>query len=204
MGKYFCDLLVGKTFSNLTVLRFDSKDKSKINIWLCKCVCGKTILVRGNKLKAGKKKSCGCLSQRHGLSGTSEHMAWKSMLNRCRLDNRIQWKDYGGRGIKVCERWMKFKNFISDMGLKPGSDYSLDRIDVNGDYIPSNCKWSTSKQQQQNKRNNVFIEFNGDKKTVSEWAVLCGVKAATIYARLRNNSATGISLLSKPWNLKSS
>lgn len=200
----FSDWLVGKIFSNLTVLRFNSKDKHGLNIWLCKCGCGKLISVRGNALKSGKKRSCGCLNGRHGLSGTTEYSAWKGIITRCRWEKYYQWKNYGGRGIRVCKRWSRFENFIADMGFKPGAEYSIDRIDVNGDYEPSNCRWATHKQQAQNRRNNIFIELGGDKKTVAEWSDLYGVKAATVYARFHNNSASGISLFSKPWNSKSS
>ncbi len=131
----------------------------------CMCDCGKNIDVRLRSLRQGNTKSCGCYSivvqkenaikrnTTHNLSKTSEYKTWRSMKHRCFNSNNKHYRHYGGRGITVCERWSEsFINFYNDMGPKPTPLHSIDRIDVNGNYEPSNCKWSTASEQQKNKR----------------------------------------------------
>jgi hypothetical protein len=120
----------------------------------------------------------------HGMSFTPERVCWKSIKSRCYDHNNIYYKDYGGRGIKVCDRWLeKFENFFEDMGKKPSSNHSIDRIDVEGDYEPSNCKWSTTKEQNRNKRSTVWLEYNGIKMCMADWADKLGIKYKTLSAR---------------------
>jgi hypothetical protein len=130
-------------------------------MWLCMCYCGKQTTVRQDKLK--RTKSCGCLRlekfmilahrKTHGMTKTSEFNAWHSMKERCLLPSNRGYKNYGGRGIKVCDRWLNsFENFIADMGVKPSTELTLERIDVNGDYEPSNCRWDTWHEQRINQR----------------------------------------------------
>lgn len=123
--------------------------------WNCLCSCGKEVVVRGSSLRTGKTKSCGCQKGKptHGMTGTSEYQAWVNMRSRCYDEKNTYYKDYGGRGIQVCPEWINsFSNFIAHVGLKPSPEYSLDRIDVNGDYSPGNVRWATGKQQVRNTR----------------------------------------------------
>lgn len=152
---------------------------------ICKCDCGNVVVKRIYCITTGDTKSCGCLSKTHGKSGSREHIIWKSMIQRCANKNRQSYKDYGGRGISVCERWKKFENFLSDMGIAPNGS-TIDRIDNDGNYEPSNCRWATHKEQSSNKRCNVVISAYGKTKTAKEWAREIGISEFTIYARVKN------------------
>lgn len=109
---------------------------------------------------------------------------WQAMLERCRNPKKDSWAHYGGRGIKVCDRWQDFSAFIEDMGEKPAPEYSLDRIDPNGDYEPSNCRWATWTEQARNQRESVSATVDGEKKPLKEWAELTGIKYGTLYTRI--------------------
>lgn len=121
----------------------------------------------------------------HGRSNDPIFAVWSSMVKRCRNPNDRAFKDYGGRGIKVCDRWLtSFENFLADMG-EPTPGMQLDRIDNEGNYEPRNCRWVTSKQNCRNRRSNVFIEYQGQRKSIAEWAELAGLERKTLEYRLR-------------------
>lgn len=135
------------------------------------CSCGKDFMARPADIKSGNTKSCGCLkikvmrdialkNRTHGETinnkTTTEYYCWQSLKDRCTNKNRTYWKHYGGRGITFCERWQKFESFIADMGRKPSPQHSLDRINVNGNYEPSNCRWATPSQQASNRRRKFY------------------------------------------------
>jgi len=120
------------------------------------------------------------------MDGTPEHKAWVGMRKRCYSPENPSYQHYGGRGITVCEQWQKFKNFFADMGRRPGAGYSLERVDVNGNYEPSNCKWATIAEQNRNRRDNWIIEYDGRRQTLSLWAAEMGIGRATIAWRLKN------------------
>lgn len=138
--------------------------------------------------------SCGCVtssiirekSTRHGMAFTKVHRAWSNIKNRCQNPNNKRYADYGGRGIRVCDRWQVFETFFEDMGHPPHGNSSIDRIDVNGNYEPGNCRWADNKTQTRNTRRNRIITINGVSRCVAEWADQEGaVSAAVIYLRLR-------------------
>jgi len=133
-----------------------------------------------------KKGIKGMRLGKHGMFGTAIYTSWQDMKARCNNPNSSRFMDYGGRGIKVCDRWNNsFQNFYSDMGRKP-KNKSLDRIDNDGDYAPDNCKWSTEKQQANNKRNNVFLEFDGFRLSFADWSKRLGIKYSTLRFRIKS------------------
>ena len=146
--------MIGKVFTRYTVISRDGSDTTGAR-YSCKCSCGTVKTVRGSSLRSGIVKSCGCLSRfkpTHGMTGTPTYGSWKAMRARCLLPNNNRYKYYGGRGIVVCERWLNsFENFLSDMGERP-TGMTIDRIDTDGNYEPSNCKWSTYSEQNLNRR----------------------------------------------------
>jgi hypothetical protein len=142
-------------------------------IWLAKCVhCGSTVRVYGSHLYRRQSKCRRCPRARaHPL-----FEVWNGMLDRCMNTATPAYKNYGGRGITVCDRWRKsFWDFVSDMGERPSSSHSLDRKDNNGNYTPENCRWATQREQMGNTRRNRFVEINGVRMIVSDWARLCGI-----------------------------
>jgi hypothetical protein len=125
-----------------------------------------------------------CSLTTHGMTGTPEHEAWRNMKKRCSASRRHDFDHYGGRGIKVCDRWLAdFLNFYADMGPRP-EGHTLERIDVNGDYSPENCAWVTHKAQCNNRRSNRLLTFNGKTKNVTEWAAELGIPAHRIFQRI--------------------
>lgn len=150
------DDMVGNKFGRWTVIKRNGRVGS-LAMWLCRCECGKESTVPGARLRGGKSKSCGCLrsvtATTHGKTKSLEYSSWYHMKGRCYDPRDKRYKDYGGRGIMVCDRWLhNFENFLADMGNRPGPEYSIDRIDVNKNYEPSNCKWSTIAEQRNNRR----------------------------------------------------
>ena len=195
------DDLTGMRFGRYTVLEFDhyyeSKNSGKRPMWKCKCDCGNIRIVRGSTLLNGQAKSCGCLrdelvgeraSKHHGF-GTRLYAVWDTMRQRCNNPNQESYSRYGGRGIKVCPEWDDFNVFrewayangYNDKAEK--SKCTLDRIDVDNNYSPENCRWCDMKVQSNNKSNTVYLEHNGVTKTLSEWADELGLKYCTVWKR---------------------
>jgi len=150
--------------------------------------CGTSKEVFWQSIRTGDSRSChSCTpskSKTHGMTGTKVHFTWTRMLSRCRKPNNPSFNHYGGRGIKVCERWQTFTNFYADMGDPPSQEYSIERINVNGDYEPTNCKWATMKEQQNNRTSNRFIIFRDEKLTISQFSERVGVAPDTMKHRL--------------------
>lgn len=187
----------GQRFGILTALHITDKRRGHGIIWVFQCDCGNTcekVASDVNKdAKMGRTPSCGCLHHKHRVEAGYRHgkcfdplyHIWVGMKQRCRDKNLKKYCDYGGRGIKVCDRWLNsFQNFYDDMFPTWKEGLTLDRIDVNGDYCPENCRWADMKTQQRNKRNNHIVQG----VTVTELAERCGVDRGTIYARLRNGA----------------
>lgn len=183
----------GKRFGRLVVQEENGRARKEI-AWLCLCDCGGTKTVSGWGLRRGLVKSCGCalkasqqtnkFKPRHGMADSRVHRSWMSMLDRCTRKTCSAYKNYGGRGIVVCERWQVFENFLADMGLPP-QGFEIDRIDNEGNYEPNNCRWASTKQQSRNRRVNLIVEIDGVRKCVADWADQSGIKYHTIYRRLR-------------------
>lgn len=186
--------LIGQKFGRLTVIGKNSERSPHRYVrWDCLCDCGGSITVVSNNLATGDTTSCGCYRKEvvtqaqttHGMSSTTEYSSWQNMLNRCTNPNEEAYKNYGGRGITVCERWLNsFENFFADMGFKPGPEYSIERRENNRGYSPDNCHWATRGEQNNNKRNNVLFEYNGETKTIKEWSVVSGINYDKLHARL--------------------
>jgi len=145
-------------------------------------------MVSTGTLRMGSSKSCGCTSKnwcrRHGMERTATYTCWAAMKARCNNQQSNLYQNYGGRGIKLCDRWHDFINFYADMGEKP-KGMTIDRIDVNGDYSPGNCRWADSKTQNRNRRNTKYLEYNGEKRPMAEWAELKNLKRKVLENRIR-------------------
>lgn len=182
-------------FGLLTVLGDDPADRK---YRLCRCDCGAGKRVRIDHLRNGKTISCGCERARrssartaklhaanttHGLSGTRVYVIWLGIKQRCRNPNTLHFERYGGRGIAICERWLKFENFYADMG-EPPEGMTIERIDNDKGYEPGNCRWATRREQQNNRSVNRIIEFDGRRATVAQWARELGIHRNTLDQRL--------------------
>lgn len=187
--------LIGQKFSRLTVIEFAGSQDKKYTMWKCKCDCGNEVVVRGVRLRNGMTKSCGCyaselkkeLNTTHGMSHTKPHMIWCNMRRRCGEPDNNAYHRYGGRGIKVCDRWMEsFENFWEDMKDGYSDGMTLDRIDNDGNYCPENCQWATMKEQSNNRRNNTYLTFNDKTLTLSQWQEEVGIAQGTLSQRLQN------------------
>lgn len=194
--------LSGAVFGRLTVTDSSSVDRCGKVQWVCRCSCGNIVSVVGSKLKSGYTKSCGCLAlevrTKHGNSRKSEYRIRLTMIQRCHNPKSRQYKDYGGRGITVCERWREsFDAFYADMGQRPSKDHSLERVDNNSGYCKENCKWATRKEQSRNMRSNVLLFCDGQPITVTDWASEAKVKRNTVYSR-KSRGWTDPEVLSTP------
>jgi hypothetical protein len=184
---------IGETFGRLTVIEEAPRVKKYVRRVSAMCSCGTVRDYDLDKLFTGNTKSCGCFERDHpsrtrhgqnrGGAASGSYRTWKAMKQRCSDPNSIGWNEYGGRGIRVCERWINsFENFFQDMGERPVG-MTLDRERVNEDYGPGNCKWATRKEQSNNRRNTIFLEFKGGKMAISQWADELGVGYSVLYGR---------------------
>ena len=184
--------LRGKKFGRLTVVDFDHKGgkNGRTYYYKCLCECG-NVCIKGSWYllddKMAPHKSCGCWHKELNLTSSTKHgygtrgksstyKIWCEIKGRCYNDKSTSFKHYGGRGIKMCDRWLhSFENFLADMGERPSKEYSIDRIDVNGDYTPENCRWATRKQQCNNRRSNINITYKGKTQTLKLWCEELGL-----------------------------
>lgn len=178
----------------MTVIKKAGVDNRRYLTWLCKCDCGSDVIVRGSNLRNGNTKSCGCIRKERtkmlnfvtGLTKSRLHRIWSGMKTRCYNDNALAYKDYGGRGIAVCEEWKyEFKPF-HDWAMSHGYSHGLtiDRIDNNGNYCPENCRWVTMREQSRNTRRTKFITHNGESHCVAEWAEKYNISPGTLNSRI--------------------
>lgn len=196
--------LTKTNFGNLTVTdQKEVRGKGRTH-WLCKCRCGGSIWVRMDHLTSGRTTNCaGCPLRprysRHGMSDSPVYKSWTAMRERINNPAHPHFSHYGGRGIKICERWQSFENFYIDMGERPEGT-SLDRKDNNGDYHKENCRWSTMKEQNRNKSNSVFLELNGEKHSVTVWAEKLGISRQTIFGRVMRGYPPELALSTEKGN----
>lgn len=183
--------IIGKRFGRLLVVEMvDERSKCGEIKYLCKCDCGNEKIIVGTSMRNGSTRSCGCLiseetarrAKIHGQSNTRLYKIWSGMIERCINPNRNEYMYYGGRGINVCNEWLNdFKSFYEwAMSHGYSDDLSIDRIDVNGNYCPENCRWATPKEQSDNTRKTVHITVNGVTKNATDWAKTIGVGRSTI------------------------
>lgn len=187
--------LTGQKFGKLTVLRLDhirKYNKCTKYYWLCLCECGNYCISSQNQLSRGKTKSCGCIQQKyfgikHNLRNTKLYNNWDNIKKRCYAKTDYHYKWYGKRGITICDEWKNdFKAFY-DWAMANGyeEDLTIDRIDVNGNYEPNNCRWISIQKQQQNKRSNHYITYKNQTKCIAEWAKIYNISRATLSWRIR-------------------
>lgn len=191
----------GEVFGRLTVVSF-SHNTSKQQYWHCLCTCGKETAVMRGSLLSKETESCGCLrrdvvSQCQTTHGDTrkvrkaEYVCWARMIQRCENSRTRCFSDYGGRGIKVCLQWREsYETFLKDMGRRPSVKHSIDRIDNDGNYEPSNCKWSTRQEQSCNRRNNKVITYDGRTENISAWASILGISRTSLNSRIRRGWST--------------
>ena len=186
----------GDKLNRLTAIRFDHRDKNSQLYWLFRCDCGNEKIMRADRVKRGETKSCGCVGRKksserakkglhrtHGMYYSKEYKSWSHMKGRCLNKKDGRFKDYGARGIIVCKRWMKFENFYADMG-KCSEGMTLDRIDNSKGYSPENCRWASYKKQNNNKRTNHLLTYNGKTQDIAQWAEEIGINSSALYTRI--------------------
>ena len=184
--------LIGQKFGRLIVIKKMANNKHRQSMWLCRCDCGKEKIICGGDLKNGHTRSCGCFNRekitKHGHYQNNKksqiYSSWDSMIGRCTNPNDRDYRNYGGRGITVCERWRKFVNFLKDMGEHPTDKHSIDRIDNDKGYCQSNCRWALPKEQARNRRTNRLISHGGRTLCLIEWAEECNIRYRTLHHRI--------------------
>lgn len=197
----------GMRYGRMIVINLSHVSKAGDAYWICECDCGTTKTVKGQSLRSGSIVSCGCYHRDilsipehgHAVNGkcSPTYTTWTSMISRCKNKRNPAYQNYGGRGIAVCERWLEsFENFLEDMGVRPDG-MSLDRRDNNGNYDRENCKWSTKKEQQNNRRDTVILTHNGESLPLEYWVARIGIKSGTLRSRIRNGLATSEALTIK-------
>lgn len=185
--------LTGKKFGRLTVVSRAENSKGGKSRWLCRCECGNECVVHGSSLKSGNTKSCGCIRREanhdrattHGMSKTPLFTIWWAMVSRCNNPNNRSYENYGGRGIHVCDEWLDSSCFFEwaiTNGYSEG--LTIERVDVNKGYEPSNCKWIPKAEQARNKTNSRMVEINGERKCLAQWCEEYGVDYFMVRQRI--------------------
>lgn len=202
----FRENLTGQRFGRLLVTGFTGRRRGQHYLWVCRCDCGTTVELERQRLVSGNTSSCGCLRHElrttHGMTKTPEYRAWSNMRNRCNNRRSPAYPTYGGRGIVVDTRWNEsFDTFLADVGPRPGSGYSLDRIDPNRGYEPGNVRWAVREVQANNLRRTVRVTAFGRTQSISQWSRETGLKVGTILNRLRSGWSP-VRALSEPVDVR--
>ena len=191
-GNRFADL-TNKRFGNLIAIKYFKKPNEKKYTWQCVCDCGNTKNIISSNLIRGNSTTCGCgkiklgeITTKHGMAKTRIFKIWVGVRKRCTNSNCKSYNLYGGRGITISSKWDNFIDYYNDMKEGYSDDLSLDRIDPNGNYEPGNCRWATMKTQNRNKRNNHFVNYDNNNKTLAEWSEISGVDSNVINYRIKN------------------
>lgn len=202
--------IIGQRFGKLAVLAEAGFDTRRNRLYSCRCDCGKTHVVRGSKLRAGETTSCGCSGgggrKRHGEAtvdrwGTREYRIWRGMIARCRNPKARSYKDYGGRGIIVCDRWSKgekgmsgYECFLADVGRRPSPQHSIDREDTDGHYEPGNVRWQVDAVQRATKRNTITVTINGERMSLRAACLSLGLSYTAIKKRVDRGKSPMVAL----------
>lgn len=194
--------LLGKTFGTLTVIKFSGQGSDLHYNWICKCICSNEFVVKATLLNTGRTTTCPKCSisktaefnRKHGHASAGkaspEYHTWNAMIGRCHNPKHKQFARYGGRGITVCDEWRNsFECFLSDMGPRPNHNLSIDRLDNDKGYYKENCKWRTKIEQARNRNNNRYIEFDGKKLLLIEWANLLNTSGTSILQMLKRGKS---------------
>lgn len=197
--------MIGKKFGRLIVLKQSNRKDNHYHIyWVCKCTCGKTKTINGSALREGTIKSCGCFHsevarkiqkkylQKHGKSGTSIYIRYKQIQVRCNKKTDHNYKNYGGRGIKLL--WKTFEEFYKDMGPSYKSELTIDRIDNNGHYCKENCRWTTKREQALNRRTAHMLTYRGKTQNMKTWAREIGIENRTLWYRIKSGWSVELAL----------
>ena len=192
----YSPMKVGDRYGRLIAIGFHERIRRSTK-WKYLCDCGKVCVIDCMSVKRGGTKSCGCLAReiwsangtrrkKHGMKGRPEYTCWARLKTRCYKLDSPDYPDYGGRGITVCERWLSsFENFYADMGPRPSSSHSIDRIDNSLGYSPENCRWADDHQQCRNRRSNINVEYNGQVMCLKDASSLAGISYYTVRARIQ-------------------
>jgi hypothetical protein len=199
--------LTGERFGRLLVLGLDDNPGRKEVHWSCLCDCGTTKSVSRSNLRSGSTVSCGCYRSETNPDSPSNHplyLTWYQMIDRCHDPKCKRFHRYGGRGIKVCQRWRdSFRDFCEDVGEKPGPEYTVDRYpDPDGDYEPGNFRWATVTQQNRNRSHHIRIEYRGETRCLSEWAEHLGLDYMLLFSRIKNGWDAELAFSTPPGTLR--
>jgi len=193
----------GERYGRLTVLKRIRVEGRQQYDWLCRCDCGNETVAQTGGLLRGSTRSCGCLAKdvgalrkTHGLTGSRTYISWRAMRARCLNPQDKDYPRYGGRDIKICERWGSFENFLADLGERPEGK-SLDRIDCNGNYESGNVRWADDKTQSNNRRSSRYLTHDGKTLSIAEWAREAGIPTGTFWRRLKAGHSLEDSLRDK-------
>lgn len=193
--------LTGRKFGRLTVIS-RAPNKGRYTMWNCLCVCGSPAVIRASHLSTGATSSCGCIVVQmmtaraiHSMSYTPEHSTWSKLKSRCLNKSSPDYKEYGKRGISVCDRWLRsFQNFFDDMGPKPTPAHSIDRVNNSKGYSPENCRWATPAEQSSNRRNCIYYSIDGVDYCLAHAANYFGIKENTVRSRINTGWTLGDAL----------
>ncbi len=178
-------IVIGDKYGRLTPVAIAGKNRYGRTTYRCICDCGNEVVLEGSRIAHGTVKSCGCLKG-YGVSHSITYSSWRGAKWRCSYVKHPYYKYYGGKGVKMCQRWLKsFENFLKDMGERPSPEYTLDRIDPSGDYTPENCRWATIREQCNNRRNNRILTYKGKDYTASNFAREFNIPPGGVYYGLK-------------------